>query len=435
MAMKKTLVLLSLAVFVVSAPAQTQDWPQWRGPDGRGISLETGWTEQALANGAKVLWNVDLGYGYGNVVIKDGRLYAAGWKTTKEGSVFFCLDAATGATIWRNAYKTAGFTSLMVPHATPATDGERVYFLSLEGILYCLQASDGQLLWKRDLGADSLALKAVRQGTQIGWISSPVLYGNLVLINADTIGMAVDKTTGDLAWTTAMPKAQIPSRFGSQASPVVGSLNGATCAFFYGSSALIAVDLATAKTLWTYFYSPEEWHIVTDPLVFNNKTFLQMCTKCTLLDCSGAEPSVIWVRNVWESGLSNYLYTAVLVDGYLYGSDLPDGTAVNYFWDDWRKLQVPFRCLDWTTGNIKWTATFAGGASLIAADGKLIILDLDGTLRIAKASPAGYTELAAADVLKGAKKTRVFPTPPVLYGGRIYCRNYAGDLVCVDVSK
>jgi hypothetical protein len=52
---------------------------------------------------------------------------------------------------------------------------------------------------------------------------------------------------------------------------------------------------------------------------------------------------------------------------------------------------------------------------------------------VAKTSPEGYTELAAVDVLKGAKKARVFPTPPVLCGGRIYCRNYAGDLVCIDV--
>ncbi len=77
----------------------------------------------------------------------------------------------------------------------------------------------------------------------------------------------------------------------------------------------------------------------------------------------------------------------------------------------------------------------AGGVSLIAADGKLIMLELDGTLRIAKASPVSYEELATADVLQGAKRPRLFPIHPVLCNGRIYCRNYAGDLVCIDVSK
>jgi outer membrane protein assembly factor BamB len=252
-----------------------------------------------------------------------------------------------------------------------------------------------------------------------------------VLINADTIGMAVDKNTGTLAWTTGRPEAKIPARFGSNASPVVGKLNGKDCAFFYGSSALIAVDLATGKTLWTYFYSVEEWHIVPDPIVFDNKIFLQMCTKSSMLDCSGAEPSVIW-EGKW---LVNLMYNAVLVDGYLYGSDLPDGSATDYDWAGERKLQFPFCCVNAKTGDILWKTSFAGGVSLIAANGNLVLLDLDGTLRVVQATPEKFIELAAADVLQGAKRPRTFPTPPVLCGGRIYCRNFAGDLVCIDVSK
>jgi hypothetical protein len=73
---------------------------------------------------------------------------------------------------------------------------------------------------------------------------------------------------------------------------------------------------------------------------------------------------------------------------------------------------------------------------VIVVDGKLILLDLKGTLRIAKASPAGYEELAAADILQGEKYVqRIFPTPPVFCDGRIYCRNYNNALVCIDVSK
>lgn len=56
-------------------------------------------------------------------------------------------------------------------------------------------------------------------------------------------------------------------------------------------------------------------------------------------------------------------------------------------------------------------------------------------LRIVKASPVGYEALAVADVLQGAKRPRLLPIHPVLCNSRIYCRNYAGDLVCIDVSK
>jgi hypothetical protein len=73
--------------------------------------------------------------------------------------------------------------------------------------------------------------------------------------------------------------------------------------------------------------------------------------------------------------------------------------------------------------------------SLMAADGKLIILEADGTLRIAEATPTGYKEISSGDVLEGERKLRQFWTPPVLCNGKIYCRNFAGDLVCIDVSK
>ncbi len=58
----------------------------------------------------------------------------------------------------------------------------------------------------------------------------------------------------------------------------------------------------------------------------------------------------------------------------------------------------------------------------------------EGTLTVAKACPSGFTPSSSADVFAGAKKPRLFATPPVPYGGRIYVRNFAGDLLCVDVS-
>ena len=74
-------------------------------------------------------------------------------------------------------------------------------------------------------------------------------------------------------------------------------------------------------------------------------------------------------------------------------------------------------------------------ASVIAADGKLIFLDEKGNLHIAEATPQSYNEISSCDVLQGEKKFRKFYTPPVLNKGKIYCRNYYGDLVYIDVRK
>ena len=68
-------------------------------------------------------------------------------------------------------------------------------------------------------------------------------------------------------------------------------------------------------------------------------------------------------------------------------------------------------------------------AGLSAADDWLIIMDEKGALVVAEASPSGYKELARAKVF-GSQCW----TSPVLSDGRVYCRNFSGDLVCLDVK-
>ena len=150
-----------------------------------------------------------------------------------------------------------------------------------------------------------------------------------------------------------------------------------------------------------------------------------------MLETKGTDPQEIWNN----TKLNTAMATAVLVDGYLYGTHKP----IEYFVmpDDWStmlRLDWPVRCIDAKTGAVIWEKSMKH-VSLIAADGKLIMLGNDGTLRIAEATPSSYKELSSVDVFGGEKRPRIFATPPVLCNGKIYCRNYAGDLVCIDVSK
>jgi hypothetical protein len=75
------------------------------------------------------------------------------------------------------------------------------------------------------------------------------------------------------------------------------------------------------------------------------------------------------------------------------------------------------------------------GASLISADGNLIILEDDGTLHIAEATPLSYKEISSVNIHKNEEIPPKYWTHPVLNRGKLYCRNYYGDLVCIDVSK
>lgn len=167
------------------------DWPCWRGPDGNGISKETDWDAGALAGGPKVLWTADIGMGYSSVAINDDRLYTAGM-VEREPAVY-CLNASTGETMWKRPY-----TDFLQPQSTPAVDGDRVYAIAATGMLLCLHATDGEVLLQRHIVKDCMA----HWPSQF-YASSPVVEGGLVLANANTAGMALDKMTGTLEWSVS----------------------------------------------------------------------------------------------------------------------------------------------------------------------------------------------------------------------------------------
>jgi outer membrane protein assembly factor BamB len=112
--------------------------------------------------------------------------------------------------------------------------------------------------------------------------------------------------------------------------------------------------------------------------------------------------------------MQSYLNSCVLWQGYLYGPN-----------DNGKTLT----CMERSTGNIVWTHRGLGIGSVMLADGKLIVLSDDGELSIVEASPEGYRELVQSRILTG----RCW-TVPTLANGKIYARNAAGTLVCVELQ-
>ena len=210
---------------------------------------------------------------------------------------------------------------------------------------------------------------------------------------------------------------------------MLGDFNGTRCALFFGPSTLNAVEVTTGKKMWSYAHT-DTTHPVADPIVQGNMVFIQAVFSCTLLQTGGAVP-----KELWSNGeLDTCMPAAVLVNEYLFGAHWPYSFTSRSSWsalaqDDW-----PLRCIDWKTGDVMWEKKMKH-ASLTAADKKLLVLEIDGTLHIVEATPASYRELSSADVLKGAKKPRIFGSPPVLYGGKVYCRNFAGALLCIDMRE
>jgi len=342
------------------------------------------------------------------------------------------LNAATGKKIWQYNVNIFNKTSFPKdPQSTPTIDNGYVYALCHNGILFCLNIKNGKLRWKKDLVRDYGVVTPL-----YGFGGSPVVEGNLLILNVNTSGMALNKETGELVWGSDPPpkgKTFIDSTGTEYPTPVVYSKNGKRCALFVSWEGVSAVEVETGKQVWLYGWNYYETPQIPDPVVLNNKVYLpfeytEWSKKVSvLLDISGEKPKVLWKSPDLHSDIA----CPVVLDGYVYGCHGGQLSDSSY---------ALLRCLELESGRLMWEAHPGGGTgkepvSLMAADGKLIILNDDGTLIIAEATPAGFIKISSCDVLGGEKSARKFWIPPVLCNRRIYCRNYFGDLVCIDVSK
>jgi len=414
---KRSLFLVWLPALLLICPsifAQTPSWPRWRGPNGDGISGETAWNPEGLKGGAKVAWKVDIGFGFSDVVIQDGRLYTMG--LAKGKWTFHCLDAKNGKRFWQRT-----LDSTQDPWSTPCVEADRVYGLSKDGTLVCLRTSNGKLIWKKSLKEDfGIPMPSY------GWASSPIVEGPMLLLSAGKAGLALDKMTGALVWASSRGY-EVSSGYGYYATPVVCDFEGKRCGLFFGELYFSAVDLATGKQVWTCGHHLT--HPMNDPMVSGTRIFVAS-PETRLLEMAQGARRTIWT-NANFSGPN-----PVLIDGFVYGSHTGFLSFPSLAWDQYEAAAIPVRCVEFTTGKVMWDSPEKiPFVSICASAKKLILLDVHGTLRIVEASPAVYREISCADVLGGANRPRRFMVPPVLCGGRIYCRNYAGDLVCIDVRQ
>jgi outer membrane protein assembly factor BamB len=182
---------------------------------------------------------------------------------------------------------------------------------------------------------------------------------------------------------------------------------------------LFSVEPETGKLLWHYPWGRLDTANVCDPLVFDTKVFIAssyLVAQGALLDIEGDKPKELWRNGNLEPDISSSTY----VDGYIYGCS-GDGP-------------FPFRCIDAKTGDVMWEETMKR-VTHIVSDRKLIILEEDGTLRVAEATSAAYRQISTGNFLGDERKREKFWTPPVLYKGKIYCRGWQKSLCCVDVRK
>lgn len=397
--MTKFISIFALALAMIQIAA-ANDWPQWRGPERTGISAETGWTTQWPAGGPKVLWKKNVGTSCSSVAVVKDHVFTMG--NDGNNDTVWCYNAANGDLVWKYTYACA-----LDPHqfeggsgATPTIDGDLVFTCSRAGHLNCLNATDGKPIWSKNLIKD-LGGKVPTWG----YAGSPVVIGKLLVIDvgaSDGTTMALDKKTGNVVWKSGTDGA-------SYATAMPFKHGGKDCLATFNAFGLVILSDA-GKELARYPWKTSYDINSAAPIVSGDKIFISSGYNhgCALLQFTGTE-----LKSIWEhKKMRNHFNSSVLWKGSIYGFD-----------------ESTLTCIDFASGDVKWTQGGLGKGSLMIADGRLVVQGEQGDLAIAEATPAAYKEIARAKVL--SKRCWV---APVLANGHIYCKNNVGDLVCLDVS-
>lgn len=341
-----------------------------------------------------------MGVGHSSFSIRDGRLYTMG--NTNNVDTVYCLNAETGAEIWKFEYPCPS-GNYGGPRSTPVLDGDKLFSVSRDGQVHCLNAETGEKIWSRNI------VQEERMSIPTwGISSSPVIHGDLVLINVGKSGMALDKDSGRTVWKG-------DPRETSYASPVVYEVGGQEYAAMFSAKSINAVRVSDGNLQWSYPWATSHDVHAADPIIHDGKMFISSGygSGATLLDITSPRPRPIWR----VEDMRNQFNSSVLIDGVIYGVDGQTGRG-------------SVTSLDFETGHVNWSHG-RGIEGLMAAGDRLIIMDNAGNLTIAEVNPERYVEIASAQVLTD-RRARNW-TVPVLSNGRIYCRNSNGDIVCVDM--
>jgi len=389
-------------------------WPNFRGPNHDNIVTDpTPLARQWGTHGPAQLWSLDLGEGFASAAVLNGRVYLIDYDQPAQADALRCLSLADGKEIWRFSYPIKIKRFHGMSRTIPAVTDRYAVSLGPKCQVVCVDALKGNLIWGLDLVKEFNS--EVPQ-----WYAGqcPLIDGDRVILapGGDALMIAVNLATGKVVWKTPNPHDWKMTH--SSIMPM--DFNGKRMYVYCGSGGVVGVAADDGQLLW----DTDAWIIsiatVASPLpVGAGKIFLSGGYNAGSLMLQlklgenkiAAEP--LFRLQPTEFGATQQ--TPVLYEGHIYGVR-PDGQLT---------------CLD-LNGKVCWAsggaAKFGSGPYLIAL-GLIFVMNDDGVLTLAEASPLSYHPMAQARILDGHDSW----APMALAGGRLLARDMT-RMVCVDVS-
>jgi len=399
------------SVAAVDQPLPPVGWPQFRGPLRDNRAGDAGLLQDWPTEGPPLVLRVEgLGVGYSSVSLApDGRIYTMGSRGDDECVI--ALDGQTGAEAWAVRIGTTRKDGMGDgPRSTPTIDGDHIYALGANGDLACLNASDGYVVWTKNILQEF-------EGRNIGWgISESVLIDGNNLIctpgGQKATLAALDKQTGKTVWKAMTPDAPAAG----YASIITAELKGVRQYVNYVQNAVVGVNAENGEYLWSNAASANPTANCSSPVVYRDNVFSssgygQGCALVKITGKRGRDGASLVYKN---TELRNHHGGLVLEGKYVYGAD-----------------EGIMKCLDVMTGKVMWQDRSVGKGAVVYVDGKIILRSEQGPLALMDATPDGYHEHGRFE--QPDRSGQAAWAHPAVADGKLYLRDQ-GLLLVYDLK-
>ena len=409
------LFLLSLAV----SSAQANDWPQWRGPQRNGVSLETGLLKEWPKEGPRLAWQAgDVGSGYAAPSVVGDRLYLLGNEGSEKEFVQ-ALSAQDGKRLWSTPLGKVGNPkqnpNFPAARSTPTVEGDVLYALGSDGDLACVEIVSGKVRWQKNLRSEF----GGKPG-EWAYSESPLIDGDALICTpggSEATIVALKKKSGDLLWKCAAPGGDEAA----YASAIVVEAGGVKQYVQLLQKGLVGVEAKTGKFLWRYPKATSRYGAnIPTPLFSDGYIYAASAgTGGGLVKLKAKDGAVEAEQVYFDLKMPTAIGGVIKVGDSLYGTT---GQAL--------------LCLDFATGQVKWEDRALGAASLCYVDNRLYLHGENGEVALVEPAAQGYREKGRFN--PPDQPTRSAPMEkawayPVVANGRLYLRDH-GKLWCYDVK-
>jgi len=378
-----------------------------------------------------IRWRAKISSGYSSPTVAQSRVYVSD-RVTEPQQVerVHCFDAMSGKPLWSHSYPCVyrGIRYPAGPRAAITVHDGRAYALGAVGHLFCLDAADGRVLWRKDMRVEYRVRMPVW-----GIAAAPLVEGELVIVQIGGRGaclVALDRKTGQERWRGLDDKA-------AYSPPIVVERQGRRVLVCLTGERVVGLDPATGAVHWAHPFPPAHAPDgIATPVVDGDGLFVSAFYEGSLmlhLAPDGLSVQELWRRRGKNERSTDALHclisTPILDRGYIYGVD----------------SYGELRCLLASTGERVWESLAAtpkarwSNAHMVRQAGRVWLLNERGELIISRLTPTGYHEISRAKLLDPTRvqfkgRGGVCWSHPAFAYKHVYARNDE-ELVCASLAR